>query len=333
MPFPSTCTLGHDVQCLEKAGELRMRVNLNQLHVFYVAGCHKKMSEAARALYVSTPAVTMQVKKLETWLGFAVFERGRDALRFTARGQALFDALEPTFSQLDSLGGFIEDLMRLEEAEEVALGTHHLPGNYFIPDLIAHVRSRNPRLKVCMELGRQDWFVEELQRGKLDLALIIGDLPRDSRCAAVHLFDEEMALVTAGHGAFAQLASAPPAAIASMPMILQQTGTGARRVVLDFLERHGVAPDILLDNLSSDVIKQFLYKMPSVALIARFIVRRELEEGRLHEIRLETGGKPVCRFRLAYLDRPRLPSNIQHFLAAVRGFSPDYASGGHEARP
>ena len=198
-----------------------MRINLNQLSVFYLASRHRSMAAAARALFVSPSAVTMQIKKMEGWLGFPVFERGQGELKLTERGQGLYEALQPMFGNLDELEHYIKDLMHAEEAE-LRFGTHHLPGNYFISDLISHVHTRFPDLRVRMELGTQDHLLEKLFQQKLDIVLIIGDPPDDPKCRSLHLFDEEMVLVTSNSSDFAGIPSISVKDLSSLPLILQQ---------------------------------------------------------------------------------------------------------------
>lgn len=301
-----------------------MRLNLNQLSVFYLVGRHKQMAAAAKALFISTPAVAMQIRKLEHWLGFPVFERGRGALRFTERGRALYDVLEPICRELDGLERYIQDLVNAEE-EELGFGTHHLPGNYFIPDMLAHVQVKYPNLKVRMEINTQDKLLEEIAGKNLDLALIIGEAPAGAQFRTQPLFNVDMALVTAAGNALARLSSVTVRELASIPLILQQKGTGVRREVLAFLQRNGVSPNISLDNLSSDVIKQFLPTRETVALIGRFIVQQELDEGLFHEIQIEDAEPPVIRFFLAYLDSPYVPLKIRRFLDGAAGFQPGFS--------
>lgn len=300
-----------------------MRINLNQLCVFYLVARHKSMTAAANLLYVSKPAVTMQIKKMEGWLGFPVFERLQNELRLTERGKALYNAIEPIFSKLEELELYIEDIVRTEEVE-IKLGTHHLPGNYFIPDLIAHVQTKYPKLKVQMELGTQDELLEKLFQQKLDLALFIGDLPEDAKCRTIHLFDQDLVLVVAAGGELSKIECVSAQKdLAAVPLILQQKGTGALRAVLGFLETHRVKPNILFDNLSSDVIKQFLLKMQAGAFISRFIVQKELDAGLFHEIKI-LEESPICRFQLAYLDKQYIPMKIEHFIDGIAGFTPDF---------
>lgn len=299
-----------------------MRVNVNQLRVFYLAAWHKSMTKAAHVLYVSTPAVTMQIKKLESWLGFPVFERSPNELRLTERGQRLYTSVEPLFAHLDDIERYIQELMQAVEVE-VRLGTHHLPGNYFISDLIAYVQTTYPNLKVRIELGTQDALLEKLFQQELDLAVIIGDMPEEKQCRTVPLFDEDLLLVTATESTLGKIGSLSIKELNAIPLILQQRGTGVRRNVLDFLREHDIHPPILQDNLSSDVIKQFLHKMPAAAFISRFIVQKELDAGSLHEIRV-VEGVPPTQFYLAYSNSTHLPVKIKHFLAGIVGFTPDF---------
>ncbi len=296
-----------------------MRVNLNQLCVFYLAARHKSMVLTAKALYVSPPAVTMQIKKLEKWLGFPVFERGSGELRLTERGRSLYEAVEPTFKNLDALEREIQDLVQAEEGE-IRLGSHHLPANYHLPAMLERVRAACPKLKVRMELGTQDTLLEKLFRQELDLVLILDKPAPGTRC--VPLFDEDWPLVTAADGELGAIEEISAKDLAAIPLIVQQQGTGALRTVLNYLSRHNVRPNILLDNLSSDVIKQFLRTMRAAAFIGRFIVQQELDEGVFREIKV-TEGPPVCRFYLAYPDNQHTPAKVKNFLAAVAEFSPD----------
>jgi DNA-binding transcriptional LysR family regulator len=199
------------------------------------------------------------------------------------------------------------------------LGTHHLPANFFIPDLIARVREKFPGFKVQMELGPQKQLLEKLFQQKLDLVLMIGQETHNENCRLTHLFDQEIALVTSSRGVFGAVESMSARDLGEIPLILQQKGTGALRAVLEFLKEHGVEPNILLENLSSDVIKQFLYKMPSGAFIGRFIVQKELDEGLLHEIKIAEG-PPLARFHLAYMGGHYVPSKVKRFLAGAEGF-------------
>ena len=296
-----------------------MRISLTKLHTFYLVARHGSMKKAAALLYVSPPAVTMQIRKLEEELGVSVFARGQGPLCLTERGRELYALVSPMFSQLDVIERYVSGLVQGED-QVLRLGTHHLPANYFIPDLIAHVRAEHPDLHVQMSLGTQDRLLEKLSMQELDLALIIGEPPSGSSFQAVPLFGVNLAPVTAdpallpsGHASMRDLAD--------VPLILQQHGSGARQAVLDWFERFGVTPNIFWDNLSSDVIKQFLPTTKALSFIGRFIVQAEIDEQLFREIKIDEG-LPVIRFHLVSMDAGSLPRKIRLFLEGFKDFSP-----------
>ncbi|MDL2307475.1 LysR family transcriptional regulator [Desulfovibrio sp. OttesenSCG-928-C06] len=300
-------------------------MNLNQLSVFYLAARYRRMTEAARALYVSTPAVTMQIKKLENWLGFTVFERGHGELVLTERGRELYEKIEPIFSQLEDLERYLESAASTEEME-VRFGFYHIAGIYFVPDLIAHVRSRFPKMVVKMEMGTKDVLLEKLAQQQVDAIMIIGKPPAGIKCKYKRMFDEELALITAKDGKLGSIDSISVKELDRIPLMLQQEGTGALNTIREFLEKHQVEPNILIKNISSDVTRQFMPKMLSAAFVGRFIIQKELASGKFHEIRIKEGN-PAANYYLVYPDTPELPEKLDNFIEGVEGFAPRPVTG------
>lgn len=300
-----------------------MRINLNQLYVFYLVARHKSMAAAAKLLFVSRPAITMQIKKIEEWLGFPVLERESKGLTLTKKGNQLFTMVESSFKHLEEQEKLILDMVQDKE-HEIRLGTHHLPGNYFIPDLLAFAKTKKPNITIQMQLGIQDDLLEKMLQQKLDVILLIGkEIPEEKNLTIIPLFEEPLILVSSISGVFSQVDSISVTDLQNIPIILQQKGSGARRAVIDFLAAHGIEPNIVWDNLSSDVIKQFLPNSNACALVGRFIVQKELDEHILHEITI-TDASPTFQFYLAYVDTPYTPQRVKDFIAGISGFSPKF---------
>lgn len=299
-----------------------MRLNLNQLYVFYLVAQNKSMLITAEALFISPPAVSRQIKTLEEWLGFDLFIRRGTQLVITRSGQKLFFALHDIFKNVPATESHIAELMHTEK-NLIRLGTHHLPGNYFIPDLLMYSKRQNPDLNLEMELGPQDDMLEKLLLRELDFVLMIGKPPTEAKCKSLHLFATDLALVVSSKGELAHLDNIAIEELSEIPLIIQQKRTGARRVVLDYFMHYGITPNIVLDNLSSDVVKQFLPKMRAASFINRFIVQSELDSNIFHEITIE-GPSPICHFYLAYRDAKNLPQRSQLFLASLEGFAPRF---------
>lgn len=89
-----------------------MQINLTRLHVFYLTARSGSMKKAAARLYVSPPAVTMQIRKLEKELALPLFTRRQGGLLLTEKGRKLYEMIEPMFRQLEGIEHCLENLTK-----------------------------------------------------------------------------------------------------------------------------------------------------------------------------------------------------------------------------
>lgn len=83
----------------------RPRTSLRGLRTFCVAARHESFTLAADELFITSSAVSHQVKSLEQELGVQLFVRGSRELKLTETGRAFFDAVEPLIERLDDIAG------------------------------------------------------------------------------------------------------------------------------------------------------------------------------------------------------------------------------------
>lgn len=295
-----------------------MYVNLNQLRAFYLAARYTSMAAAANKLHVSPPAITMQIKKFEQWLGFPLFSRNRPTLVLTGQGETLYALAKTVFENVEHLEKHLEEMVGNRECE-LLFGTYHIPARYVMPHILAHVRRTCPRLRLRMTLGTQEESLARLRRRDLDVALLVSP-PSLPKIKTVLLCRENVPLVVTAGSALCKREVIGVRELGSLPLILQQRGTGFVQAVREYLHQHGVAPCIAMEDISSDIVKQFLLQDEGAAFITRFAIQKELDEGTLQEIRIAEGG-PTIEFSLAYLDQQYLSPGLQQFLDSLSGFS------------
>ncbi len=78
----------------------RRTLPLNALEAFLVTARHLNLTHAARTLYLTQGAVSRKIAALESWFGFALFERHARGLRLTPQGCALLPELQSAWEQL-----------------------------------------------------------------------------------------------------------------------------------------------------------------------------------------------------------------------------------------
>ena len=79
-----------------------MEQNLNYYKIFYETAKNGSISKAAESLYISQPAVSKSVTKLEQSLGHTLFIRSKKGVRLTEEGQTLFEYLKKAFDSIDT---------------------------------------------------------------------------------------------------------------------------------------------------------------------------------------------------------------------------------------
>jgi DNA-binding transcriptional LysR family regulator len=145
----------------------RVRMNVHHLELFYHVARHGGISRAARHMPygIQQPAISGQLRQLETELGTRLFER--TPFRLTPAGQKLFAFVDPFFSRLDAVAVEI----RAGEAPVLRLGAAEIALRDHAPALVARLRARLPGLRPQLREGLQGELLAWLEAGQIDIAV------------------------------------------------------------------------------------------------------------------------------------------------------------------
>ncbi len=292
-----------------------MRVNLNQLRCFYLTAKARSVSKAAEALFVTPAAVTMQVKKLEKWLDVPLLVREGNRLKMTPDAGAIYAQAEKIFEEVDVLEVLIEDLVRTQRAE-VTIGAHYIPAKYILPKLVARLQGLAPKLNVQVVLDSIPRLKERLYAKELH-ALLTASLPPSPRFTSFPLFSEEFPLVALKESRYFGKKKISIREVPGFPLLLQEHSMS---IVYDYLKAGEVTPRVAMENISTDVIKQFIHQDRGGAFLMRVSVQEELKRGLFQEITVMEG-LPVAHFSLVFIDAGSLSGNIRDLLSSLETIS------------
>ena len=230
-----------------------LNYTLRQLEYFVVVAEHGGVAPAAAAAGVSQPSVSTALAKLEAQLGLQLF------LRHHAKGVSLTPGGERLLVIARSLLRHAGELQRhaAEEGGEVAgelhVGAFVTLAAAYMPELISGFRQRFPSVSIRLSEGTQDDLVQELRKGRLELALVYtAGLPEGLERARLAAF-APYALLPARH----RLARAKHVSLqdlAGEPLILLDV-VPSRAYFLGLLERVGIQPKLLLSSPSIEVVR------------------------------------------------------------------------------
>ncbi len=264
-----------------------MHMNLNQLRVFHYVAREKSVSKAAEKLFVTQPAVTMQIRTLEDHLSLKLFKRRGKALRLTEAGRTLFGYARRIFLIVDEME-FVMPRYADLSAGALTIGTTKSFARHLMPGLLSSFQQAHPEVKVSLKEGSSQEIARDIMEYKYDLG-IIGRIPFSSRLRVVEYTREEFRLVTAPEHRFTGREEISFVELKDEPIIIREEGSGSREAVLALLRSHRTTPSVLIEAGSVEFIKEyvmqgrgvsFLY-MPEVELESRMglLVSHRMREG------------------------------------------------------
>jgi DNA-binding transcriptional LysR family regulator len=148
------------------------------------------VSRASEALYVSQPAITLQLQALERELGTALFERNGRRLTPTREGQLLYEMAQPLVESLDTLAGSFREKVRGLDAGELNIAANSSTILYLLPKIVEHFRSQYPDVHLTLHNAASADGTDLLRSDAVDLAVgSMLDVPADLSYAPVYRFE------------------------------------------------------------------------------------------------------------------------------------------------
>jgi DNA-binding transcriptional LysR family regulator len=286
-----------------------------RLKVFRTVAELLSFHRAAEQLFLTQPAVTLQIKALEDDLGVRLFDRAGGHVSLTKPGMLLLSYAQ----RLGALASEAEHELAAGEgvvAGELALGVSTTIAQYVLPRLIAAFWAENPRVQFSLHSGNTNEIVELLLEEKVSAGLIEGPA-RHRGVRAEPFMQDELVLITAPD--FGAEHFSRDQFLAS-PLILREQGSGSRRVVESALEKAGCALKsfkkvMYLD--STEAIKSSVEVGLGIAFVSRWAISKELELSALKVVQV-SGVRVVRNFSLVLRMGPEPRGAVSAFCAFAR---------------
>jgi DNA-binding transcriptional LysR family regulator len=163
---------------------------LKPLRAFCQVARLGSVSRAAEALFLSQPAVTLQLQALERELGQALFERIGRRFSLTREGQVLYDLARPLVEGLDGLDGEFRSRLKGLQAGELHVAAGSSTILYLLPALVQAFRAQHPEVQLVLHNVTGKDGLGLLRSDGVDLAVgSMLDVPTDLAYAPVYSFD------------------------------------------------------------------------------------------------------------------------------------------------
>jgi DNA-binding transcriptional LysR family regulator len=264
-----------------------MQINLNHLRIFYYAAREKNLTKAAEALFVTQPAVTMQIKALEQYLEVALFRKRGKFLELTEEGSVLYKYAEKIFEVVEEMEHALKGLATLTSGSLI-IGTTRSFARHLMPAVLSRYQEKFPGIRISLEVGSSNEIAEGVANFKYDLG-IVGRMPLPSKITVIPYKAEEFCLVVSPDHRFAKTGVVSCRELRSEPIIIREPGSGSRHFILSFLSAHGVEPSVLVEAGSVEFIKEYVIQGRGISFLYKPEVQWESKMGLLNSIAISEG--------------------------------------------
>jgi LysR family transcriptional regulator, low CO2-responsive transcriptional regulator len=264
---------------------------LKQLRVFSAVARHMSFARAAEELRLTAPAVSMQIKELETEVGLPLFDRSSRKVSLTMVGEYVLAYTQRVLSAMRDAEDMVARFRGLKTGLlDVAMVS---TAKYFLPRMLVRFRDEHPGVEVRLHVGNNREEVVALMRdGRVELA-IMGRPPKNWPSRAEPFAMHPHSLITSIEHPFARMEKISTRALMTEEFIVRESGSGTRAAFDEYTEAHQMTPRIVMTMSSNEAIKQAVMAGMGVALLSLHTVGLELEHRLIAAP--ETEGLPVMR--------------------------------------
>ena len=264
---------------------------LDQLRILKAIASEGSFKKAAESLYISQPAVSLQVQNLERQLSVPIFDRGNRKAAFTEEGKVLLRYGNRILSLCDESCRAIEDLRSLNGGTLV-IGASQTTGTYLMPRLIGLFRQKYPQIAVQLQVHSTRRISWSVANGQVNLAIIGGKVPPELNnvLQITPYAEDELALILPKLHPFSKLEYIQKEDLYRLRFIALDTQSTIRKVIDQVLNQNGIDSTrfkIEMELNSVEAIKNAVQSGLGAAFVSISAIAKELELGILHWVKIE----------------------------------------------
>lgn len=263
-----------------------MNQNLSSYRIFYTVANSGNISKAAKELYISQPAISKSIQKLEESVGCKLFSRSSRGVVLTDEGKLLYEHVSEAFETL-TLGE--EKLKR-----SIELGVGHLKigvsstlCKYILLPYLKDFIRQNPHISISISCQSTNGTLKLLEDNKIDIGLI--GQPDNLKNIHFDYLDEIEDIFVAAKDYLRNLKARgvqKSQILQSSTLMLLDKNNMTRQYIDDYLQEHQIIIKDSIDISDMDLLIEFARIGVGVACVIKSFVAEDLDNGSLVEIPL-----------------------------------------------
>lgn len=295
-------------------------MNLRQISIFARVAEIGSMSETARQLFMTQPAVSQTIAELEDDLQLKLFDRINRKLILTNPGEVLYTYCKKILLLLGEAEHTMRDLSTLKIGK-LRLGASTTIGIYFLPKMVGDFKKRYGNINTQFTIDNTGVIEEKILEHDIDIGLVEGKV-HSSDIAVDHLFDDEIYLICSNNHSWIKEGKTEidPEEISKEAIIFREKGSGTRELIEEVLTKNNISYEVTHTLNNTEAIKKSVEEDIGVSFVSKMGVQDELKSGKLSKVDIK--GIHISRTLsiIYHKDKYRSPLN-DAFLEHINSYT------------
>ncbi|ACD66119.1 MAG TPA: LysR family transcriptional regulator [Sulfurihydrogenibium sp.] len=287
-------------------------LDYHKLRIFKAVADLKSFSKAAQMLFLSQPTVTLQIKKIENYLGMTLFRRHKSNLELTEEGKVLYQFASKIIEDYMNME---ENLKNVRKTSILYIGCSSTIGDYLLPKIITKFISENPEVSIKIFIGNS----KEVEDGVLSKIFNIGlveDNIISNKLDISEFYEDEIILIASKNNSISEYLKTQNE-LKNYKFIFREFGSGTRNIVEQSLKIK-ISPS--MEVSSSKAIAKIVQNSDYLAFVSKLVAEDLINDGHLKKIEVDDL-KITRKFSIITQKNIRLSSVENKFYRFLKNFT------------
>ena len=284
---------------------------LKQIQTFIEVARDKSVSKAAERLFVTQPAVSMQIRQLEDAFGLPLIEPIGRNIQLTRAGQEFLVHALAAMARFKDLEATMAEHVGFSKGRiELAVVS---TAKYFMPMLLVRFGKLFPGIELTLRIDNRENILGMLSRNEADL-VVMGRAPNTLDCEATAFATNPLGIVCAPDHPLSRRKRVQFEELKDTHFVVREKGSGTRAAMERLFGQHDMPMNVVMEMPSNETIKQAVMAGMGLSFLSLRTVRHELAAG--HLALVDVNGMPlVGHWYVTHLSQKKLSPAAKAFKA------------------
>lgn len=292
---------------------------LRQLKIFVATAEHKKMSEAAKHLYVSQPTISQIISDLEKEYETTLFERHSKELRITPAGELLLENAKKIIAIHETLD---QNMKTISSKRPLRIGATMTIGTNIMAKIVTELETLYPDIDSFVTVNNTMHIEEMLLHNELDIALVEGIISHEEIMTSA-AFDDNLCIICGKDDPLVGKELVTPEQLHNRNFLLREKGSGTRDIFEHLMRVHHIPYKVKWESNSPPAITDAVAHNIGLGFVSERCIREKASKGMIYicpvqEINLKRS------FFLCYHKYHPMTSQMQDFMKYINSLPMDF---------